>query len=583
MALKEIVDQFFISIGLDTKQLDQGIDKAITGTRDRLKGLVTNAIAPALAMLTSGALVNQFADEAVQLDRLSTSLGVNIEQLQAWQGAAEQAGVAGEEVGELFADLNDWMLDADQNQSGAMYEYIEKGLLPAVRNARGEMKSTEQYALEMADAFQAMGTQMATGLGRQIGISQAAMVGFLQQGSAKISADMQRIKEMGVYTKQDAEAARDFQKSVDALERSLKSLLLPIFRLLLPIVTTVADGLNYLTKHTWAFVPAIAGLGAMMVMSLLPSMKKVYEYMRLMRLEMLKFLFNPWTWIIAGLIALGLLLEDFIVWLNGGQSAFGKYYQSMADWLKGAKQWFDEVAKKISDWITGVEQWQARTREMILGWRKAFADGLAGIVDSVAAFPDQVLTIFVGLEKTVQSLFAGLYGWLNEATGGALDQIAAILTNSLNVWADYFGIVKAGISLLLDVIWALVSGSDEAWAAVEASLDNLKSIFAQTFEDIKATLSAWWDFASGIFDKVRDFFKLGGKLQTFFGSGAAAQAVPASAGNIDSSNRNTSLDSQTTVNIYGSATREEYAQAEATANGINSSNIAQAVASQAGI
>lgn len=580
MALKEIIDQFFISVGLDTKQLDQGINKAVTSTRDKLKGLATNAIAPALAVLTSGALINQFADEIAQVDRLSTSLGMNIERLQEWRGAAQMAGVEADEVGELFSDLNDWMLDADQNQSGAMYEYIEKGLLPAVRDARGEMKNTEQYALEMADAFQSMGTQMATGLGRQIGISQAAMVGFLQQGSAKISADMAQVKALGVYTKQDAEAAKEFQRATDALGRSLKSLLLPAFRGLVPIVTEIAKALQFLTEHVWAFIPAIAAAGVALAVSFLPELKKAYNAFMLFGKGLLT---NPITWIILAFVALGLVLDDFITWLNGGQSAFGEYYQAIAEWLEGVKAFFEEAGAKISEWLDDLAEWQTRTRAMIIGWRDAFSEGFAGIVASVAAFPDKVLAIFNDLAETAQGIFVGLYAWLNNATGGAFDQIAAILTNGLAVWNDYFEIVKAGIGLLVDVIWALASGSDEAWAAVETSLGNLKAIFTQTFDDIKATLSAWWDFASGIFDKVREFFNFGGKLQAFFGGGAAAQAVPASAGNIDSSSRNTNLDTKTTVNIYGGATREEYAQAEATANGINGYNIAQASASQAGI
>lgn len=40
------------------------------------------------------------------------------------------------------------------------------------------MKSTEQYALELADAFAKMDKQQATGIGRQIGISNAGMVAF---------------------------------------------------------------------------------------------------------------------------------------------------------------------------------------------------------------------------------------------------------------------------------------------------------------------------------------------------------------------------------------------------------------------
>lgn len=549
MALKEIVDQFFISIGLDTKQLDQGIDKAITGTRDRLKGLVTNAIAPSLAMLTSGALVNQFADEAVQLDRLSTSLGVNIEQLQAWQGAAEQAGVAGEEVGELFADLNDWMLDADQNQSGAMYEYIEKGLLPAVRNARGEMKSTEQYALEMADAFQAMGTQMATGLGRQIGISQAAMVGFLQQGSAKISADMQRIKEMGVYTKQDAEAAKELNKELDTLTRAIKGELIPIIRPLINWCTIFVDALLYAKGHIRAFIPLITALSIALAARLLPVLWELAT-------AAAAFIFSPWGILLMALAALGLALDDFLGWLDGDESEFGEFWEALIGPVDLAK-------KKVFRFVSDCE----------LAW-EYFKKDFYALLDNVGKVAGLIGDIIFHMGKFWWDWFAGIY--------------------------EVFQLVKALFN------W-LVSDSEDTSEGVTAAFEALKNRFSSIFDDMYAVVKNFWELVSPIFkhidealgisDKVKsalNYFKIGGALHTQLAgdkSNAAMQAIRqgdagqavAPKGITNNDNRQTSLDTKTTVNIYGSATREEYAQAEATANGINSSNIAQAVASQAGI
>lgn len=120
MAQGNVIERFFITLGLDTKDVEKGINKTVDTVKGGLKELLVGAVLPAVGALASGALVQQFTEEITQVDRLSKSLGINVEQLQAWQGAAENAGVAGEEIGEIFADLNDWMIDSAVNGSGAL-------------------------------------------------------------------------------------------------------------------------------------------------------------------------------------------------------------------------------------------------------------------------------------------------------------------------------------------------------------------------------------------------------------------------------------------------------------------------------
>lgn len=513
MALKEIVDEFFISIGLDTKKLEGGLDKAVTNTKNTLKNLATGIVAPALAGLATGAFINELTNEISAVDRLSQSLGVNIESLQAWQGAAERAGVAGEEIGELFADLNDWMLDSAVNESGALHDFVEQGLLPAVRDAEGAMKGTEEYALELAEAFKQMGTQMASGMGRQIGISQAAMVAFLQQGRGTIEQELQRVKELGVYTEKDAKAVKEFKIATDELVRIGKSMMLPLFRIALPLLKGLAEGLTYLSKHAWALVPAIVGIGTAITVSLIPAGTTFIGLLKALQIQFLKFAYNPWTWVIAGLVAVGLLLEDFVVWLDGGESALGDFWQSGADI-------FNRFAEDAKETLAHVEQFVSD-----------FAEFLKGV-----------------------------------------------------------------------------------WEPVGDGLSMLKQWFTETFDAIEAKATEWWNYISGIITKAKEFLGLGDtaveagkdRWQGYLDGtnepptspppkeawqgyllgapGAAAQAIsPADIHNATTNTRNTSLDSKTTVNIYGNPDRETVNNGTAAANEINGYNISQAVSSQAGI
>lgn len=152
------------------------------------------------------------------------------------------AGVAGEEVGELFADINDWMTDLAYNDSGPLKDAVEKGLLTPVKNVNGELKNSEQYLMEMADSFRNMSKQEATGIGRQIGIGRADVVAWLQQGSAGINAQLEHVKRLGVYTQEDAKAAKEFTNASNDLARAMKMMLLPVYRVLAPAPRKLPNG-----------------------------------------------------------------------------------------------------------------------------------------------------------------------------------------------------------------------------------------------------------------------------------------------------------------------------------------------------
>lgn len=338
--MKNIIDEFFIAIGLDMSDVDKGINKTVNTVKGGLSNLLTGIVAPALAGLASGALVQQFTDEITQVDRLSRALSMNIEQLNAWQVAAENAGVQADEVGELFADLNDWMVDANKNQSGALYDFIKQGLLPAVEDANGQLKSTEQYALELADALKAMGEQQGSGVARQIGISNINNAAFLQQGSAAIKAQLEAARQMGVYTQQDAEAAKEFDKAIKTTQRSLTMILLPAFRIIAPVLTGFAEGVGRLTRNMGAVKPVLVGVAAVLTGLLLPSIMATTK-------AALAFFATPPGMLIAALTLILLLLDDFLVWLNGGESQFGEFYEMLFGSTEEAKALFESLGETI--------------------------------------------------------------------------------------------------------------------------------------------------------------------------------------------------------------------------------------------
>lgn len=450
MAGRNIVDEFFIAIGMDTSDVDKNINKLVDNVSSKLSSIAMSVVAPALAAITSGQIIQQFTQEIIQVDRLSESLGINIERLQQWQGAAEMAGVAGEEVGELFADINDWMTDLAYNDSGPLKDAVEKGLLTPVKNVNGELKNSEQYLMEMADSFHNMSKQEATGIGRQIGIGRADVVAWLQQGSAGINAQLEHIKRIGVYTKEDAKAAKEFTAASNDLARTMKMMLLPIYRAITPImikfVEIMTNGSKFLSKHLNVLIPVVVGLATAIATRLVPAL--------------MAMIFSPWGAFIAVLLEIGILLEDFIGWLNGDESAFGDFYESIFGSTENAKKIIDGFVK-----------------------------------DALAAF-DEFKTVMAAV-------------W-TEIKPHVIDFGTYLLSLGTTVW-NWAKTVYDAVWFVIDVIRMFVSGSDEATNRAAKSWDKLKNSFSKTFDSMKDTLFKWWDFVAPIFNKLSNFFGDGNK------------------------------------------------------------------------
>lgn len=222
MASSETVGEFLIKMGVDADGVDRKVNDVVNNIGNSINNFVTGVLAPAMAGLASLDFFKTMSDDIVQADRLSESLGMNIEKFSAWQNAAELAGVEAEEVASLFSDMNDWKLDFDLNDSGPLKDFIDNGLISGVRDANGEMKKTEDYILEIADALAKMDKEQANGLLVQMGVSDLNMVAWLQQGGDAIREQLELMKKFGTYSEEDAKMATEFSMSIKLLSMGFK-------------------------------------------------------------------------------------------------------------------------------------------------------------------------------------------------------------------------------------------------------------------------------------------------------------------------------------------------------------------------
>lgn len=497
-----VVDKLWIVLGVDSKGVDKGIQSAVQKASFSLKNALTSFVAPVMGALMSGAFIKQTYEEVIGLDHLSTSLGVNVERLQMWQGAAKDAGSSAEALNALWQRMNAMMTDAAMNGSGTLHDLAEKGVIPALTTIDGKVKDTDTYLLELSDTLNKMDAQTASGLGRKIGIRDLNLMNFLQQGSGEVNQQLRHIKELGVYTHEDVLIARDFDSALNDLTRTLKMLLVPIFRVVTPLLSKMGRAIVELRKHWMVLIPVFALIAGMVAKSMIPMFMDLYKVIKpLLTLKMAGAL--------AALVLLGLALEDIYVWIQGGESVIGDYLGSWEEF----KPRIQPVIDAFEDVGKAIKKLEPVFRELF----NAVKPILTKLLEFALIFVANFLKIFIALlEPLMRYWLLPMLEIINGVIGGIADMI--------NVFNDIAG-------------------------NISGALEKAKNAVYNTFI---APVMQWFDELTR---KVLNFFSID------FAGKTAALSVGGGGGNFDYSTHN--KDSKVIVNVNGAGNPQAVANAVA--------------------
>lgn len=521
--MADTVGEFLIKLGLDANGLDKQLNSVVGNVKSGLSNLMSGVVGPALAGLAGAGFVQSFADEITQVSSLSDALGVNIETLSAWRTAAEMAGVEADEVGEIFADFNDWMVDAKFNEGGAMYtDFISNGLLPAVTDANGEMKKTEDYILEFADALHNMDQAQASGIVRQIGVSDLKTATWLQQGGDAIRRQLELAKEIGTFTEEDALAAKEYSMSVTVLTHSIKMGLLPIFRAIVPILTNIAKGFREMVKQVEPYIssfgkklgdvftqassvvgsalkiladniiaiaPLLAGLG---VMKLVSVFKNMAGAIKTASLAAKAFILSPWGIVLTSLVAIGFAIQDFMKWLNGGDSVLSGFFEALFGDTESAKQAINDTFSGIQDAVSKVAENFSTLIPKFMELGKAVITLFSSIISSKGF--ELIVNVIVAVIGFIVGAITGFIGFLFDNS----DVIVSIIGGIADAFTFLIGVMTSIVNFISSLITSIVV----IVTALGKSLSNLADMLATIFSAIGEALSPVIDVISGVIDSI---------------------------------------------------------------------------------
>ncbi|HDS4087571.1 TPA: phage tail tape measure protein [Klebsiella pneumoniae subsp. pneumoniae] len=194
----------------------QGMDKAERSSqkwRDNVKkdaaavgsalaAVGTAAAAAAIGVSAAGiALVKNTSEQITETDRWAKSLKMSTQDLLSWQFAAEKAGLTGDNIADIFKDINDKVGDAVLNKSGEAAQALDTLGLSAKKLAE---QSPDKQLMAISEALQKIPSQAGkTNILESLGNDLSKMLPLFDNNNEKLKQFIQLSKDFGVAPPQE--------------------------------------------------------------------------------------------------------------------------------------------------------------------------------------------------------------------------------------------------------------------------------------------------------------------------------------------------------------------------------------------
>lgn len=494
-----VIDEYLVKLGVvgdvsKAKEYREGL-LAIGETATKVLGLVTGAI---------GALGAYFADAVGDLDDLgdmAKNTGTSVAFIQEFGYAAAQTGSSVDAARESVRGLARMMGEA-ANGVGKGAKLMDKFGI-SVKNSDGSMR-------DMGDVIGQIQAKMAKMTPQQQGsfLSKMGIDASMRQVLSLTTEEFQKLtdaaNEWGTNTEEQADAASAIDNRFKDLRFGMQQFRTLVGLSLIPTMdrligsfkawfkenrSLIQDGLmkmftvmGYVIQVGTNFVSFMGGWRNTLLL-----LVGVYALLnRELIANAAAMLASPITWIILGVGALLLLIDDLMTYMEGGDSQFAAFWEPFLGYVAqawGYLQGFIPAAISLFDQLV---------------------DAGSGLVDAIAPFAEAI----VELGSTIIEAFTPTVEFLSLVFG---DTLVAVF-NTLGAAG------KLAFQLIIDALNILV-------AAAKGDTEAFGKAFIDVFTHIN-------DFATTVFNSIGTLIDntLGrgvAYLKSIFGGGTAEAAVVA--------------------------------------------------------
>lgn len=512
--------------------------KAVVGAA---KAAATAIVAIGTATIAAGAALFSMAKKAGEaadaLITLSVQTGVSMQTLQEWGYAARFIDTEVESMTKGLARTVMAMKTAVKSGKDSLT--LSKGLTVSMKDANGELKTSEAMFYDVVDALGAMTNETEREIAAQsiFGKSYQEMQPLIKAGSAALNEYAEEARKLGlVLSDEDVAALGAFDDAmqtvnaqVDVLGKRISLIFLPAIQSAVEsvsefigvVVTALSDGFQdsdiktigeYISakiadgmKGVSEYLPTIvATVGdalnqiAELVVEILPTVLPVFTQAGL---DLLMALVDTFA---ANAPALGGMITEIV-----GQ--FGVFLMEAAPALVTA---FAGIITSIAEKIPGlITQLAASFKENMPLFVQAFIDLFTGLVE---AMPDIVVALAEAAPVIITALVDGLVDALPALIDGSVAMVLALVDAMPEIIQGLVDAIPAIVESLADALVAnvpaLTAGAIEMTAALVMALPQIVLALLQAIPGIVKSLidgfkSGWGaarEAAKGYVDKIKD-------------------------------------------------------------------------------
>ncbi len=332
--------------------------------------------------------ISTYLDQADALGKYSDSLGVAVEDVQAWEEAVKHAGGTGEGFRQSLQGLTANLTAIATTGKGRMLPFLQE-LGISARDANGKVKDAMQLLPELAEKFEKMAPAEAAGFGEKLGLDKG-LVMLLQQGKKATEEAVKAGKEHIRFTKADAEAAAKANDAIQDMQTSLTALIYRAVAPAIPLMTLFANIIHkaaqWISENSEVVTAFFMAVGSILMGRATPAMLKFVKATWAAKAALLPFLK-----IGAIVTALGLAFDDLWAFITGGDSVIERFAKRLGfsqEQIEGVRNALRNVIGFFLDlWdaVTGqgadaTAAWNRvkATWEAMKNWFKGMVDTIKG-------------------------------------------------------------------------------------------------------------------------------------------------------------------------------------------------------------
>lgn len=390
--MNDVLKQFRIVFGIDTKPLDSGVQKAESALKRF--GRVFNSIAATyFSYKIMQGVINGFAEFNTKLGHSTSLMGYNVENITALGGALKRFGGDTQSVISSLNALNSGLQDAKFG-GGALIETAKRYGL-SISTSNGKLMSAEQLLSSLSAQLQRYDKQTRVAIASQLGLDESLVRAF-SNGENELKKLIAQQKAFGVITQKDIKKSDNFNHAILDLKDSFAGVTKSLARFILPLITKllkiVTQFMEFLKKHR-QFV--IAFFSALLV-AMLPILA-IFAKMAIASAAA----FAPIYAVVGVITAIALVAEDIYYYFMGWDSVtgdlvkkfplLGKALEAIRPVFVAIKQAFSDIMDFLADpsWDNFINIFLNIGRAIVEMLEKPIArikSLLSDVVDSVKSF-----------------------------------------------------------------------------------------------------------------------------------------------------------------------------------------------------